>query len=238
MKSADELIQEIEALRDRLSRLSDRLSRMSRASLLINESLDFDAVLQSVLDSACSLTGASYGLLTLLDGAGPAADFLSSGLTPAVVQRLWDLPDALKLFEHLGDTAGPLRLPDLSDHIRSLGLPGPHLPGGEALPKAFLAAPIRHRGERVGNIFLGKAGFDHDFSSEDEEILVMFASQAALVIANARRYRDEQRARNDLETLINTSPIGVVVCDAEAGVPVSFNQEARRIASSLQMPGR
>ena len=45
MKPADGPVQEIEALRERLSRLS-------RASLLINESLDFDAVLQSVLDSA------------------------------------------------------------------------------------------------------------------------------------------------------------------------------------------
>ncbi|MCY3991910.1 MAG: ATP-binding protein [Caldilineaceae bacterium] len=238
MKPADELTQEIEALRERLSRLSERLSRLSRASLLINESLDLDAVLQSVLDSARSLTGASYGLLTLLDDAGPAADFLSSGLTPTVVQRLWDLPDALKLFKYVGNTAEPLRLPDLGGYIRSLGLPEPRLPGGATLPKAFLAVPIRHRGERVGNIFLGKAGSDHDFTSEDEETLVMFASQAALVIVNARRYRDEQRARNDLETLINTSPVGVVVCDAEAGVPVSINQEARRIAGSLQMPGR
>ena len=36
----------------------------------------------------------------------------------------------------------------------------------------------------------------------------MFASQAALVIANARRYREEQRARADLEALVNTSPDG------------------------------
>ena len=36
----------------------------------------------------------------------------------------------------------------------------------------------------------------------------MFASQAAMVIANARKHRDERRARNDLETLINTSPCG------------------------------
>ncbi len=238
MKPAAELMQEVEALRERLSRLRDRLSRMSRASLRINESLEFDAVLQSVLDSARALTGASYGLLTLLDDAGPAADFLSSGLTSDVVQRLWDLPDALKLFEHLGNITEPLRLPDLGGHVRSLGLPEPRLPGGATLPKTFLAAPIRHRGERVGNIFLGKAGAEHDFSSEDEETLVLFASQAALVIANARRYRDEQRARTDLETLINTSPVGVVVFDAEAGVPVSFNQEARRIVSSLQMPDR
>ena len=60
----------------------------------------------------------------------------------------------------------------------------------------------------------------------DEETLVMFAAQAALVIVNARRYRDEQRARTDLETLIDTSPVGVAVFDARTGAPVSFNREA------------
>ena len=231
MKPADELIQENEALRERLSRLS-------KASLRINESLDFDDVLQSVLDSARSLAGARYGILTLLDKTGQAADFLSSGLTPQDAQALWDLPDALKLFEHLGNIADPLRLPDLIGHIRAFNLPEPPLPGGATVPLSFLAAPILHRGERVGNIFLAVTETGQEFTSEDEETLVMFACQAALVIANARRYRDEQRARNDLETLINTSPVGVVVFDVEAGVPVSLNQEARRIVSSLQMPGR
>ena len=64
----------------------------------------------------------------------------------------------------------------------------------------------------------------------------MFASQAAMVIANARRYREEQRAKNDLETLINTSPVGVVVCDAKTGIPVSFNREAVRIFEGLRTP--
>ena len=65
----------------------------------------------------------------------------------------------------------------------------------------------------------------------------MFASQAALVIFNARRYRDEQRARADLETLINTSPVGVAVFDAQTGVPVSFNREASRMVEYLRTPG-
>ena len=231
MKPADELIQENKALRDRLSRLS-------RASLRINESLEFDAVLQSVLDSARSLTGARYGVLTLLDETGQADDFLSSGMTSQEAQGLWELPDALKLFEHLGNIPEPLRLPDLIGHIRAFNLPEPPLPGGADIPLSFLAAPIHHGGERVGNIFLAETGAGKEFTAEDEETLVMFACQAALVIANARRYRDEQRARNDLETLINTSPVGVVVFDVGAGVPVSLNQEARRIVSSLQMPGR
>ena len=55
-----------------------------------------------------------------------------------------------------------------------------------------------------------------------------------MVIANARRYRDEQRARNDLETLIETSPVGVVVFDVKTGAPVSLNREAARIVDSLR----
>ena len=54
----DELRRENQALRERLSALS-------QASLRINQSLDFPAVLQGVLDSARSLTGASVGVMTL-----------------------------------------------------------------------------------------------------------------------------------------------------------------------------
>ena len=75
-----------------------------------------------------------------------------------------------------------------------------------------------------------------EFTREDEDTLVMFASQAALVIANARRYRDEQRARSDLEALINTSPVGVVVFDAKSGAPVSYNRETLRIVGGLVSP--
>ena len=63
---------------------------------------------------------------------------------------------------------------------------------------------------------------------------MLFAAQAALVVSNARRFREEQQARNDLETLVNTSPVGVVVFDARTGLPVSFNQEARRIVDVLR----
>ena len=65
----------------------------------------------------------------------------------------------------------------------------------------------------------------------------MFASQAALVIANARRHRDEQRTRADLETLVNTTPVGVMVFDAGIGEVRSINREARRIVSGLSEPG-
>ena len=52
-----------------------------------------------------------------------------------------------------------------------------------------------------------------------------------------RRHRDELRARSDLETLIDTSPVGVVVFALSTGTPVSFNREALRILEVLRTPG-
>jgi len=220
---------EIQALRDRLSRLSE-------ASLHINESLDFDAVLQGVLDSARSLTGASYGAFVLLDDSGAIEDFLSSGLTDDEAQRMWSLADGMRFFELLSRTEGPLRLPDMLGHIRSQGLPDlqPPVEVGPSLP--LLAAPVLYMGKRVGHIFLAEREMGGEFSREDEETLVMFASQAALVIANARRHRDELRARTDLETLMNTAPVGVIVFDAKTGAMTSFNREAVRIVDGLRTP--
>ena len=216
--------------------LRERLTRLSQASLRINESLDYPTVLQGVLDSARSLTGARYGVMTFLDDSGSPRDFLSSGMTAEEDGRLWDRPEGLRIYEYLGGLPSPLRLPDLLGHLRSQGLPElrPPLPVGPVVP--FLGAPVFHRGERVGNLFLAGQEAGGEFTREDEETLVLFASQAALVIANARRYRDEQRARTDLETLIDTSPVGVVVFDARTGDPVSVNREATRIVDALRQP--
>ena len=227
MAQADDQAREIAELRDRLSRLS-------QASLRINESLDFDTVLQGVLDSACSLTGARYGVITLLDESGQVQDFVTSGLTSEEHRRFTDLPEGMMFFQYLSNIQEPQRLRDFHSHIRSLGLPEIQPPMAVSTPLPFLAAPIRHLGESVGAFYVGEK--DVEFTPEDEETLVMFASQAALVIANARRHRDEQRARADMETLVNTTPMGVLVFDAKTGGVTSVNREARRIVSGLHMP--
>ena len=228
--SSNQRDREFEALRERLSRLSE-------ASLRINESLDFDTVLQGVLDSARSLTGARYGVMTLMDNEGTVQDFLASGLTPKESERLWLMPEGLGVFQALTDVSEPLRLPDLAEHVRAIGFSEFTIP----LPVdvfRFMAAPMFHRGDRVGHVFVGDREDGEEFSLADEETLVMFASQAALVIANARTHREERQARTDLETLVNTSPVGVVVFDARTGMPVSVNREAMRLVEGLLDDGQ
>ena len=223
-KGPDELRRENEALRNRISRLS-------AAVLRISASLDLETVLREVVDSARALTSARYGVITTLDEGGRARDFVTSGMTPEEHRRLEGWSDGPRLFKHLRDLPGPLRLGDGRGFLRALGFSADLLP-----PGTLQGTPMRHRGAHVGNFFLADKAGGQDFTSDDEEILVLFASQAAAAIANARAYRREQRARTDLEALVDTSPVGVAVFDARTGQPVSLNREARRMVAHLRLP--
>ena len=223
LKSRDEMMQEIAVLRDRISKLS-------AASLRISASLDLDTVLSEVVASARALTGARFGGISTIGDSGQPEDFVSSGFTPDEHRRLLDWADGPRLFEHFKGLEGSLRLTDLHGYVRSLGFP-PH----PIMPKTAQGTPMRHRGVHVGNFFLaGKAG-GREFTNEDEELLALFAAQAATAIANARTYRDEHRARADLEALVDTSPVGVAVFNARTGQPVLINREARRIVEGLSV---
>ena len=220
------LLQSIESLRTRLSKLSE-------ASLRVSETLEVNTVLKEVIDNARDLTGARYGALLTYDQSGGIQDFLTSGLSAEETERLNVSPKGLGLLGYMNEIREPLRLADISSHPSSVGFPEGHPP-----MKTFLGMPIRHRGEHVGNIYLTEKEGGRDFTSEDQDVLVMFASQAGAAIFNARRYREEQQAKADLEALVNISPVGVLVFDAETGDLVSANDETRRIVGKVHAPGR
>ena len=217
----------------RISELEGRLSRLSEAGLRINESLDFDTVLQEVVDSARALTSSRYGAITIPGEVFQRPTFIASGLTREEHQGFWNMPEGLGFFEYLSGLEEPLRVSDIASHLKALNMPD-FLPSVQV--DSVLVAPIRHLGVGVGTIYLAREAGAGEFTQEDEDTLVMFASQAALVIVNARRHREERRARADLETLMDTSPVGVAVFDAATGKPKSFNREAGRIVDTLRNP--
>ena len=219
-------------LRDRVEVLERRISELSRAAVRIGGSLDPDAVLQEIVDSARELTGARYALITTVDEAGRPLRFVGSGITAAEHRHLGAWADRRRLFDHLARLPGELRFDDIPEYLRRHGFETGVLPYG-----AGRGVRIDHRGARVGYLFV----FDKEggeFTRGDAEVLPLFASHAGTAIANARAYRDERRARVRLDTLVATSPVGVVVLDARSGGVESVNLEARRIAGLLQAPDR
>ena len=225
MAASDILKRENEALRARSAALH-------AAVLRINASLDLDTVLSETMESARELTGARWGALASVDDAGTPQDFLTSGFTPEEEEALLAWPHSLSLFEHFRGLPGPVRVDDLATLVRALGI--------EPVPmfsRSFQGTPMRHRGVDVGHFFLADKADGAAFTDADEEVLTLFASQAATAVANARVHRDERRARSNLEALVETSPVGVLVLDSKTGGAVSFNREARRIAERLRRPG-
>ena len=217
----------------RIQSFEQRVSRLSAAVVRISSSLDLDTVLQEVVDSARALTGARYGVIVTVDETGHADEFVTSGFTPDEKNQMAVWSDGPRLFEHFRDQQAPVRLADLPAYVRALGFSADLMRS-----KTMQGTPMRHRDAYVGNFFLAEKEGGQEFTSADEEVLVLFASQAATAIANARTHRAERRARADLEALVETSPVGVVVFDGGTGEPVSFNREARRIVEGLSTPGR
>ena len=205
---------------DPTGRADARISRLSAAMLRISQSLELSTVLKEVVESARALTGARSGVITTIDARGAIEDFVTSGLPPEARRQMVAWPDGPRLFAHLRDLPTPLRVANLPGYLRSLGLsPNPW-------PSTTLqGTPMRYRGEHLGHFFLSDKDDGEAFTGKDEEILVLFAAQAATAVANARTYRDVERARADLAALIETSP-------------VSFNREARRLVEGLRTPGR
>ena len=225
MTSSDDPGREINALRERISRLSV-------ASVRISGTLDLETVLHEVAESARALTGARYGAIVTIGDAGQPQEFVTSGITEDEHRHLAEWPDGPRLFEHFRDLPGTLSLSDVPAYVRSLGFSSDRLPY-----KTFQSTPMRHRGLHVGNFYLCDKEGGQEFTNEDEEVLVLFASQAATAIANARTHRAEQRARADLEALVDTSPVGVAVFDARTGNLKSLNREMTRLVESLRTPG-
>ena len=210
----------------------DQVSQISEAVFRITETLDVGKVLQTVVEEARRITGAEYGAITTFQESGEVEDLALSGLSQEYRQQLWEIPNGKRLFVLLNRIQEPLRMRDLAERARSLGISGDGV-----LVMSFLGVPLWHQDRRIANIYLGGKQGSPEFSQEDEDGLVLFASHAAVAIANARSHRQEQRARAQLEALMDSSPIGVLMFDAKTGHLTYVNEETRRIVGGMQGRG-
>ena len=210
-----------------------RLIELREAGLRINEGLDLNAVLQRVADEARMLTEARYGAVLIFDEAGQVRDLAISGLTSEQIERIGNWPNASGLLGHIRDVQRPLRLAEVAKHETAVGFPKhhPHI-------NSLVGTSIRHRGESIGIIHLANKKGGAEFSPEDEELLDMFASQAAQAIINALRYREEQRARANLQALVDISPVGVLIFDGKTRELLSRNPETLRIVRGYHSASR
>ena len=165
--------------------------------MVLASELSLDAVLQRIVELGVDLTGARYGALAVLtpDG-GSIQDFITVGITPEERAALGDPPLGHGLLGALTREPRPLRIPDIGADPRSVGFPPNHPP-----MTSLLGARIFGRGTVFGNIYLTDKQEAETFDEEDERVLVVLATQAAIAVENARLYDETERKSRELQRL-------------------------------------
>ena len=214
-----------EETRREISNQRKPINRLCVAIQRINSSLDPDTVLREILKSAGALASAQYGLIVTVNDNGTPENFTSSGVTAQAHRQFSEWPGMPGLIARFRNRSTPMRL--RAESARALGF------DPCVAATSLLGTPMRQRDKLVGAFFLaGKEG-GGGFTLDDEEVLILFASQAAIALANATAHRAELRARSDLAVLVDTTPAGVMVIDAHTGRELLANREAKRIVRCL-----
>ena len=167
------------------------------AGIAISSELTLDGLLQLLAETAAELTGARYAALGVIDVTGRELErFITHGIDPETHAAIGDLPRGRGILGVLIRDARPLRLHDIAEDERSVGFPPNHPP-----MRSFLGVPIVLRGVAYGNLYLTEKEGGADFTDEDEELVTLLASQAAVAIENARLYESSRAWAHQLESL-------------------------------------
>ncbi|HYV01236.1 MAG TPA: GAF domain-containing sensor histidine kinase [Actinomycetota bacterium] len=173
-----------------------RKDLLIEAGLALASELSLPAVLQRIVELAVRVTGARYGALGVLGPGGQISEFHTEGVTQEQRRAIGHIPVGRGILGVLIREAEPLRLHDIKEDPRSVGFPPNHPP-----MQLFLGAPVKARGRVFGNIYLTREPGARDFTPEDEEALVVLASQAGVAVENARLYDEAQQRERRLEAV-------------------------------------
>jgi signal transduction histidine kinase len=209
----------------RLEQQSRELMALHAAALDIYSELDLDAVLEKVVDQAKGLVESHYGALSVLDERQRITTFVTAGLSAGERARIGAPPEGHGLLGVVLREGQRLRLADLSRDPRSIGFPANHPP-----MQSLLAVPILCRSPFRGNLYLaGKRG-GAEFSPDDEETLVRFATMAAIAIDHAHLHR----RLNELAVTAERLGIAHEMHDGLAQVLAAVNAKAQAVREHLR----
>ncbi len=164
--------------------LEERLATLHRASLELVKNISLEALLERIAFLACEQVMAQYAAVGVLDEQGNLEKFIPIGITPEAVQQMPHPPRGQGLIGALMNTKDPIRVANIGSDPRSSGFPAHH-----PAMNSFLGVPIRLGDRQLGQIYLTNKLTGDEFTLDDERVIEMLASYAAVAISNARFYQ-------------------------------------------------
>ncbi len=159
------------------------LREVSAAVLAVASRVSVREVLGTILVSARKLLDARYAALGVPDDNGSFAEFLADGLTDEQWRAIGPVPRQHGLLGVLLRDPNPVRLEDIRAHPRFGWWPAAH-----PVLTDFIGMPITDGDEILGELFLANKQTPGGFTAQDQELLRLLATHAAIALVNARLY--------------------------------------------------
>ena len=176
--------------------IQERYERLLEGGLALAADLSLPATLQRIVELAAGLTGARYGAMGVLGRDGTITDFVTTGITAEERAAMGHIPHGRGILGVLINDARPLRLHDIAEDPRSVGLPPHHPP-----MRTFLGVPVKAGGRVYGNLYLTEKHGGEDFDADDERALILLAAQAGAAIEAANLYEQATDRAQRLEAI-------------------------------------
>lgn len=161
-----------------------RLRGLLQAHRLVVGDLPLSVVLRELVTTACELTGAPEGGLSLVSPDGGWGEEVHVGRDGGASEIG---PRVRVLLDELAAHPRPIRLREVSADPRV----DPRL-GGPGHAGSFLGVPVAVRGATVGTLhLLWPSGAD--LSEDDEELIASLAASAGIAVENARLLQESRR---------------------------------------------
>jgi len=219
-------------IQGRLLERNRQIAAVQTASVSLASDMTLEPLLQKFVDLAREITNARYGALAIVDASGGMEAFITSGIGEKEREHIGAPPKGRGLLGiiHQGTV---LRLRDLATDPRAVGFPPGHPP-----MRSLLGVPVVYKRTIVGQLYLTEKQDAEEFTNEDEEMVTLFAAQAAASIENARLLQQSQ----DLAILEERERIGMDLHDgviqALYGVGLNLEECADVVADEPEFVSR
>ncbi len=176
-----------------------RLETVRTISSEITRELNLGALLQRIIQEAVALVGARSGMLRLWDADHqrlvPYAWIGYETVRPDIVLRLGEGVAGTAAQQETGFFVNDFRA---SPYATAALL-------AATTHRAVLAEPLLYRERLLGVVNVNHEAPDRAFTPADQEILALFASQAAIAIENARLHKAALRRMEELQALLRAT---------------------------------
>jgi signal transduction histidine kinase len=125
--------------------------KLLEAGLALASELDFDLVLQRIIELAVEITGARYAALGIMGPDDRIVEFLTTGISAEQRAHIGHLPVGEGILGALIGDQRPLRLANISEDPRSVGFPANHPPMRTEDDERALVILAAHAGVAIQN---------------------------------------------------------------------------------------